>query len=148
MKTHLACLLVAACATIVVPDLAYACGTGAVLFADDFKTPDAGWVHNADGKIGSGTITLLPPVKKQTTAHHGSYLFSDADVCVDLKPNDFTKPEELSGGLLFWMIDANSYYFFHIYPSGIWQIDRRVGSRWIATNSCIGWSLQVFSAFC
>ena len=41
MKTRLVCLLVAACATFVVPDLAYACGTGAVLFADDFKTPDA-----------------------------------------------------------------------------------------------------------
>ena len=64
MKTHLACLL-AAFVTLVAPDLAHACGTGAALFADDFKTPDAGWVHNADGKIGSGAITLLPPVKNR-----------------------------------------------------------------------------------
>jgi hypothetical protein len=53
MKTRLACLLVAF-ATLILPDLAYACGNGAVQFADDFKTPDAGWVHNDQVKIGSG----------------------------------------------------------------------------------------------
>jgi hypothetical protein len=134
MKTHLACLFVAF-TTLVVPDLAHACGNGTVQFADDFKTPDAGWLHNDDGKIGSGAITLLPPVNKGATAHNAAFLFSDADVCVQIKLGDFTKPEQLSGGLIFWITDLNSYFNFLIYPNGVWAISRRAGSRWINISS-------------
>ena len=134
MKTRLACLFVAF-TTLVMPDLAHACGNGAVQFADDFKTPDPGWIHNDQVTIGSGAITLLPAANKSTYAYNASYLFSDADVCIQIKPTDFTKPEQLSGGLMFWMTDGSSYYFFHIYPSGTWRIDRRAGSRWIAIST-------------
>jgi hypothetical protein len=89
MKTRVACLLVAF-ATLILPDLAYACGNGAVQFADDFKTPDAGWVHNDQVKIGSGAITLMPAMSKGETAYNTTYLFSDADVCAQIKRNDFT----------------------------------------------------------
>jgi hypothetical protein len=134
MKTHLACLF-AAFTTLVAPDLAHACGNGAVQFADDFKTPDAGWVKAEHGKIGSGVITLAPVAGHSTILHNTTYIFSEADVCVQMKLNDFTKPEDLSGGLMFWVTDLNSYYIFHVYPTGIWRIDRRAGSRWIVINS-------------
>jgi hypothetical protein len=134
MKTRLACLLVAF-ATLVLPELAHACGDGAVQFADDFKTPDAGWLHNDQVKIGSGAIALLPTVNKSTYAYNASYLFSDADVCIQIKVSDFTKPEQLSGGLMFWMTDGNSYYLFRIYQNGVWRIDRRAGSRWIGIST-------------
>jgi hypothetical protein len=131
MKTRLACLF-AAFATLVVPDLAHACGNGAVQFADDFKNPDAGWLHSDHSKIGSGAITLMPPVKAYTTAYNNIYLFSDADVCAQIKVDDFAKPEQMSGGLMFWMTDTNNYYVFLIYPSGGWKILRLVGERSIS----------------
>jgi hypothetical protein len=134
MKTRLACLLVA-CATLVLPNLAYACGNGAVQFTDDFKTPDPGWIHNDQVKIGSGAITLTPAVNKSEVAYNTTYLFSDADVCVQTKPNDFTKPEQLSGGLMFWMTDMNSFFIFNIWPNGAWRVSRRAGSRYITVSS-------------
>jgi hypothetical protein len=134
MKTRLACLLVT-CATLVVPNLAHACGNGAVQFADDFKAPDPGWPHTDQIKIGSGASTLLPPVNISVTAYNSTYLFSDADVCVQIKSSDFTKPEQLSGGLMFWITNINSYFIFHIYPNGVWGFERRAGSRWIRISS-------------
>ena len=134
MKTHLACLLVAI-ATLVLPDLAHACGNGAVQFADDFKTPDSGWYHNDQVKIDGGAITLAPAVKKNTTVYNTSYIFGDADVCAQFKLSDFTKPEQLGGGLMFWIADLNSFFLFNIKPNGNWLIQRRAGGRWIAINS-------------
>ena len=134
MKTHLACLLVAI-ATLVLPDLAHACGNGAVQFADDFKTPDSGWYHNDQVKIDGGAITLAPAVKKNTTVYNTSYIFGDADVCAQFKLSDFTKPEQLGGGLMFWITDLNSFFLFNIKPNGNWLIQRRAGGRWIAINS-------------
>jgi hypothetical protein len=134
MKTHLACLLVAF-ATLVPPDLAHACGNGAVQFADDFKTPDAGWLHSDHGKIGSGAITLMPAADGTTSAYNAAYIFSDADVCVQIKVSDFTKPEKLNGGLTFWVTDFNSYFLFAIYPDGTWTYQRKAGARWINISS-------------
>ena len=134
MKTHLAYLLVA-CAALALPALAHACGNGSVQFADDFKTPDAGWIKTQHGKIGSGVITLTPAVNKNTTAYSATYIFGDADVCAQIKLNDFTKPEGLGGGLMFWITDLNSYFVFKIYPNGVWGVDRLAGSRWITIGA-------------
>jgi hypothetical protein len=130
MKTHLACFF-AAFTTLVAPDLARACGNGAVQFADDFKNPDAGWIHSDNGKIGNGVITLMPAVKAYTSAYNRTYLFGDADVCAQIKIDDFAEPEQLSGGLMFWMTETNNYYVFSIYPNGGWNISRLAGTRWI-----------------
>jgi hypothetical protein len=134
MKTRLACLFVAI-APLFLPDLANACGNGAVQFADDFKTPDVGWIHNDQVKIGSGAITLMPVANRQETAYNNTYIFSDADICAQIKLNDFTKPEQLGGGLMFWIADLNNYYVFNIRPDGVWYIERQVGGRWIKINS-------------
>jgi Domain of Unknown Function (DUF1080) len=133
MKIRLAYLLVS-CATLVLPDLAYACGNGGVQFADDFKKPDAGWPHSDQIKIGSGAITLLPAENTTSSVYNPSYIFSDADVCVQIKTNDFTKPEELNGGLMFWITNNSSFYVFMISPNGAWHISRLAGSRWIVIS--------------
>jgi hypothetical protein len=133
MKTRLACLLVAS-ATLVLPDVAYACGNGGVQFADDFKKSDPGWIHSDHGKIGSGAITLMPAMGEYTSAYNASYIFSDADVCVQIKLNDFAKPE-LSAGLMFWITDLSSYFLFKIYLDGTWALQRRVSSRGINISS-------------
>jgi Domain of Unknown Function (DUF1080) len=134
MKTRLTCLLVAF-ATLILPDLAHACGTGVVQFADDFKTPDAGWEEAEHGKVRSGAITLTPSAGRNTFVYNRTYLFSDADVCAQSKVGDFTNPGKVSGGLTFWMTDDNNYYVFSIYPNGRWDSQRRAGSRWIAINA-------------
>jgi hypothetical protein len=134
MKTRLACLFVAI-ATLFLPDLANACGNGAVQFADDFKTPDAGWIQNSPIEIGSGAITLTPPANRSFTAYNASYLFSDADVCVQIKLNDFTKPETVNAGIVFWVTDFDGYFIFDLRPSGVWAVRRKVGSRWITISS-------------
>jgi hypothetical protein len=134
MKPHLACLLVAV-ATLVLPDLAHACGDGAVQFADDFKTPDPGWSHTTHGNVGSGAITLTPAVNAGTSAANDTYIFSDADVCAQIKLSDFTKPEQVGGGLEFWITDSSSYFTFIIHPSGAWNLQRQVGTRWIIINT-------------
>jgi hypothetical protein len=134
MKTRLACLLVAS-AILVLPDLAYACSNGGAQFADDFKKPDPGWIHSDHGKIGSSAITLMPAVAEYTSAYNASYIFSDADVCVQTKLDDFTKPDELSGGLLFWVTDFSSYFLFKIYLDSTRAVQRRAGSRWINISS-------------
>jgi hypothetical protein len=133
MKTHLACLFVAF-ATLVLPNLAHACGIGAVQFADDFKNPDPGWIHNDYSTIDSGVITLRPTVNKYYNEYNTSYIFGDADVCAQIKLNDFTKPEQLSGGLSFWITDQTNYYAFNIRPNGSWTIQRLVVGRWITIS--------------
>jgi hypothetical protein len=134
MKTYLACLVVAY-ATLVVPDLAHACGNGTVQFADDFKTPDAGWARGDDNiKMGSGALTLLPPLGQRQKTYNDSYIFSDADFCVQIKLSDLTKPDT-TGGLMFWITDFNNHYAFMIHPDGTWSFERRTGSsRWIVLN--------------
>ena len=134
MKTRLACLLVAF-ATLVAPDLAHACGTGAVQFADDFKSPDPGWDPGDQVKIGSGVITLLPPVNSYVTTYNPTYIFGDADVCVQIKVSDFAKPEEVNGGLAFWVTDTSGYFTFQIYMNGSWMFWRKAGTRWINMSS-------------
>jgi hypothetical protein len=135
MKTRLACLLVAI-ATLVLPGLAHACGNGAVQFADDFKTPDAGWRHNDHVKIGNGAIAVSPLANRTEIADDTTYIFSDADVCARIKLSDFTKPEQLSGGLSFWITDPNNYFAFNIYPTGHWKITRLVaGMRGVPVSS-------------
>jgi hypothetical protein len=124
-----------AVATLVLPDLAHACGNGAVQFADDFKTPDAGWVLNDQVKIGSGAITLLPAVNGAIITTNRTYIFSDADVCAQIKLSDFTKPDQSGAGLIFWIADFINYYVFTIRPNGVWHIDRLVGGRWIRINT-------------
>jgi hypothetical protein len=134
MKTRLACLLVAV-ATLILPDLAHACGSGAVQFADDFRNPDAGWSYNDHGKISGGAITLMPVVNGGSAAYNTAYIFRDADVCVQIKPTDFTKPEQLNAGLIFWITDTHNFYTFCISPNGHWDIQRLAGSRWILISS-------------
>ena len=134
MKTRLACLFVAI-ATLVLPDLAHACGDGAVQFADDFKTPDPGWLRNDYSTVDSGVITLRPTANRYYNEYNPSYIFGDADVCAQIKLSDFTKPEQVGGGLEFWITDSSSYFTFIIHPSGAWNLQRQVGTRWIIINT-------------
>jgi hypothetical protein len=142
MKTRFACLLVAF-ATLVLPDLAHACGNGAVQFADDFKTPDPGWRENSDDiKIGGGAITLLLAANAAATTYNSTYIFSDADVCVQIKLTDFTKPEQLGAGLKFWVRSKNDYYFFRISPNGDWRIQQRQPHAWASWRPEGYWSIH------
>lgn len=133
MKTRLACLLVAY-VTLVLPDLAHACGNGAVQLADDFKTSNADWIFGDHVKISGGAITLLPAVNAAATAYNTTFILGDADLCVQIKLDDFTKPKRLSAGVMFRMLVSNKTFAFDIFPTGGWHFKRLAGRRWIVIS--------------
>jgi hypothetical protein len=129
MKTRLACLLVVS-AAVALPNLAHACGNGAVQLADDFKTPNDDWIFGDDVKISGGAITLLPAVNAATTAYNAAFILGDADICVQITLNDFTKPRQLSAGIVFRMLFPNETFGFDIFPTGGWHFKRLGGESW------------------
>ena len=131
MKSSLFAGLAALASLIAAP--ASACGTGKVLFSDDFKQVDASWGFDSpDVQVEEGKVKVKPQPDISNLLVYKGILFSDADYCLMVRtPNKLTDNDNTMAGPIFWAKDYDNYYMFMITPSGFAEITRKVNGKWI-----------------
>ena len=131
MKSTLFAGLAALASLIAAP--ASACGSGKVLFSDDFKQVDASWGFDSpDVQVEEGKVKVKPQPDISNLLIYKGILFSDADYCLMVRtPNKLTDNDNTMAGPIFWAKDYDNYYMFMITPSGFAEITRKVNGKWI-----------------
>ena len=112
---------------------AFACGTGKVLFSDDFKQVDASWGFDSpDVSVEEGKVKVKPQPDISNLLVYKGILFTDADFCLTVRtPNKLADNDNTMAGPIFWAKDYDNYYMFMITPSGFAEITRKVNGKWI-----------------
>ncbi len=112
---------------------AVACGTGKVLFSDDFKQVDASWGFDSpDVQVEEGKVKVKPQPDISNLLVYKGILFNDADYCLVVRtPNKLGDNDNTMGGPIFWAKDYDNYYMFMVTPSGFAEITRKVNGKWI-----------------
>ena len=112
---------------------ASACGTGKVLFSDDFKQVDASWGFDSpDVQVEEGKVKVKPQPDISNLLVYKGLLFSDADYCLTVRiPNKLDDNDNTMAGPIFWAKDYDNYYMFMITPSGFAEIARKVDGKFI-----------------
>jgi hypothetical protein len=100
-----------------------------LLLADTFETLDPAWGFSDDMMHVEDHALVLsaPPGMTFTTSYKGR-LFDDIDfrVTVNLAKGSDTH----SGGVIFWKVDAETYYKAGVYSDGSFQVSRRFDGKW------------------
>ena len=111
----------------------FACGTGKVLFSDDFKQVDASWGFDSpDVSVEEGKVKVKPQPDISNLLVYKGILFTDGDYCLTVRtPNKLSDNDNTMAGPIFWAKDYDNYYMFMITPSGFAEITRKVNGRWI-----------------
>lgn len=101
-----------------------------VAFVDDFKPHNPGWSKSSDAvSFRDGEGVLKPTPKLATQMFFPSLVFKSGTVCADVKlPQQPTTAG--SGGVIFWALDAQNYYYASIYPDGTYDVFRKIAGRW------------------
>lgn len=122
-----------AAAALMAATPAFACGTGKVLFSDDFKQVDASWGFDSpDVQVEEGKVKVKPQPDISNLLVYKGILFTDADYCLTVRmPNKLTDNDNTMAGPIFWAKDYDNYYMFMITPSGFAEITRKVNGKWI-----------------
>ena len=112
---------------------AFACGTGKVLFSDDFKQVDASWGFDSpDVQVEEGKVKVKPQPDISNLLVYKGLLFTDADYCLTVRvPNKLSDNDNTMAGPIFWAKDYDNYYMFMVTPSGFAEITRKVNGKWI-----------------
>ena len=112
---------------------ASACGTGKVLFSDDFKQVDASWGFDSpDVQVEEGKVKVKPQPDISNLLIYKAIMFGDADYCLTVRiPNKLSDNDNTMAGPIFWAKDYDNYYMFMITPSGFAEITRKVNGKWI-----------------
>ena len=112
---------------------AVACGTGKVLFSDDFKQVDASWGFDSpDVQVEDGKVKVKPQPDISNLLVYKGILFNDADYCLVVRtPNKLGDNDNTMAGPIFWAKDYDNYYMFMVTPSGFAEITRKVNGKWI-----------------
>ena len=112
---------------------AFACGTGKVLFSDDFKQVDASWGFDSpDVQVEDGKVKVKPQPDISNLLVYKGLLFTDADYCLTVRvPNKLSDNDNTMAGPIFWAKDYDNYYMFMVTPSGFAEITRKVNGKWI-----------------
>ncbi len=110
-----------------------ACGTGKVLFSDDFKQVDASWGFDSpDVQVEEGKVKVKPQPDISNLLVYKGILFTDADYCLTVRtPNQLADNDNTMAGPIFWSKDYDNYYMFMVTPSGFAEITRKVNGKWI-----------------
>ena len=111
----------------------FACGTGKVLFSDDFKQVDASWGFDSpDVQVEEGKVKVKPQPDISNLLVYKAILFNDADYCLTVRvPNKLSDNDNTMAGPIFWAKDYDNYYMFMVTPSGFAEITRKVNGKWI-----------------
>jgi hypothetical protein len=140
------------CSAVVVAALSVAatsnaqtvCGTGKILFKDEFATLDPSWSFVGpapNGSSGPNRLSYtLPPADDAIVAFNQSSLYDDYKVCgrFSIEPISEKMKGELKPGLAFWGLDKDNYYTLLINPAwGSFVVLRRQNARLLYP---VGWT--------
>ncbi len=112
---------------------ALGCGSGKVLFSDDFKQVDASWGFDSpDVQVEEGKVKVKPQPDISNLLVYKGILFSDADFCLTVQtPGKLSDNDNTMAGPIFWAKDYDNYYMFMVTPSGFAEVTRKVNGKWI-----------------
>lgn len=116
-----------------------ACGSGQVLFKDDFAILDPSWGASTGPNLSlaGGALTLQANPGYAYNIQSQSGLYTDYEVCVQAVLTATQGPEgSVIGGAVFWAVDLNNYYVLQIDPlTQTFSVWRLQNSRWLTPVS-------------
>lgn len=117
-------------ATGAVPSAA-GCADGKTLFQDAFKSHDQAWgPKDKRLTISGGEAAFSPEPGTGMFRWNRAYVFSDVDVCANVRlAKNTPDPTASYAGLLFWVKDNRNYYQAVIAPNGYFTVARVVDGK-------------------
>jgi hypothetical protein len=111
---------------------AIACNGDKVLFNEDFSFADASWGGTDKYlQIKDGSAFIKPDIQRSYRVLNNAFLFDDADICLTVTAVDVSKPEDASGGLVFWAKDLRNAYMLLLASNGYFKVARLVNGGWV-----------------
>ena len=108
------------------------CGSGKVIFQDDFSTADPSWGQNQHITIKDGAMSIYADAGRVQLVQSQSDFYADAAVCATLAVPAPTKSDDAPrGGILFWGGDYSNLYGFEISSDGHYRMFRLSRDRWL-----------------
>jgi hypothetical protein len=133
-------------AVLVSVSTATACGSGKLLFEDQFETLNPAWGFVLDPSTetvgGNGYVATFPPNSYRRGVSQLSY-FSDYELChtfkADFKCTDPNACESSpQAGAIFWGADKDNFYVFSVAPAySTYSLSRLQNGKWL---NPIGWT--------
>jgi hypothetical protein len=110
------------------------CGTGKVLFDDEFKVHDPMWgAKSAELNIANGQAAFEPAPGTPTLRWNRGFVFSDLDACASVRLAKATAdPTTSYAGLIFWVQDSRNYYQAVMAPNGYFTVARITDGKVVA----------------
>ena len=110
------------------------CGTGKVLFDEEFKVHDPLWgAKSAELDIADGRAEFDPAPGTPTLRWNRGFVFGDIDACASMALAKATSdPTTSYAGLIFWVEDSRNYYQAVIAPNGYFTVARIADGKALA----------------
>jgi hypothetical protein len=110
------------------------CGTGKVLFDDEFKVQDPMWgAKSAELNIANGQAAFQPAPGTPTLRWNRGFVFGDLDACASVRITKATvDPTTSYAGLIFWVQDSRNYYQAVLAPNGYFTVARITDGKAVA----------------
>lgn len=112
-----------------------ACGTGAVLYQDDFAKLDPAWNLAGTGRHvtqGKNAVVISSNAGGSDTVLYQAGSYTDYEVCVQVQMNFGTGDASGQiGGLVFWALDYSNYYVLEYAQNGTYSVSRLHRKRWL-----------------
>lgn len=110
------------------------CGTGKVLFDDEFKDHDPMWgAKGAELDISGGQAEFDPAPGTPALRWNRVFVFGDLDACASVRlAKDTGDPTASYAGLIFWVQDSRNYYQAVIAPNGYFTVARIADGKAVA----------------
>jgi hypothetical protein len=126
--------------SLLATSLAFAsCGSGPVLYQDDFSGPDAWGITDDDPEVSlqNGAMLLKADPGYERYVLNQTDYYGDGTICVDMAFAKTRVDNETWGGLLFWGSDYKNFYAFVISGVGHFAVWRKSNGKWLTP---IDWS--------
>jgi hypothetical protein len=113
---------------------ALACQGDKELFVDDFSFHDLAWGDASERffiKDGKATISAKPD--NVWWSWDLALTYTDADICLTVKPTAAKDPAVTKGGLMFWVEDNDNFFIYAASADGHYYVGHFVAGKWAPT---------------
>jgi hypothetical protein len=113
-----------------------ACKPESASFYDDFHKPDPGWnlIVSDSQHYDEGQLVLKPKPNEGASLKYLSLRYENVTICAHIKspPQLKALDGDANGGVLFWTIDNDNYYYANVWSDGSYAIWRKFAGNFIS----------------
>ena len=111
---------------------ARACGTGDILFQDDFSTLEPTWGDpQGEYEVKDHKLVVSPEADYWRTVPSSANLYDDVDLCANVTTIAAVDADHSEVGAVFWYIDSDNFYLAEFAANGNAAVYRRQRARWL-----------------